>query len=367
MRNSNTFVGLDVHKEKINVAVADEENRDVRSYGPINGNHEAVYKVLRKFISHGKQPRVVYEAGPCGFALQRYLAQKGIDCMVVAPSLIPKPSGDRVKTDRRDAMTLARLHRAAELSAIHIPSEQDEAIRDLSRAREDAMIAHKRARQLLLPLLLRNGIHYTGKSTWSNEHLNWLSRINLPHAAQQIVFQEYLHAIEQAHQHHEQLTEQLRIHVEQWHRYPLVKALQALRGVSLIVASGVVAEIGDLTRFDHPPQLYSFVGLVPSEYSSGPHRRQGRLTKCGNTHARRLLVEAAWAYQRSPKVSPIIRKRQEELPLPICEIAWRAQKRLCRQYQKLLRKGKNSKLAVTAVARELLGFMWEIAKATSQP
>lgn len=357
-------VGLDVHKESINVAVAETgPDREVRSYGTVNGTAVAVEKVLRKLISVGKEPRVVYEAGPTGFALQRFLQEKKIDCVVVAPSLIPKASGDRVKTDRRDALTLARLHRAGELSPITVPTEEDEAMRDLTRARVDAMIAHKRARQLLLSLLLRNGINYTGKSIWSKAHLNWLSRINLPHPTQQIVFQDYLHAIEEAHQRQEQLTEQIRLHVETWKRYPLVQALQALRGVSLIVASGVVAELGDLTRFDHPRKLSSFVGLVPSEYSSGLSRRQGRLTKCGNTHARRLLIEAAWAYQRSPKVSPIIRKRQENLPQNICEIAWRAQVRLTHQYRKMVLRGKNSKLAVTAVARELLGFMWEIAKA----
>ncbi|OVE76612.1 IS110 family transposase [bacterium F11] len=364
MNKSIMFVGLDVHKEKINVAVADTEGeREVRSYGPVNGTSVAVEKMLRKYISIGKIPKVVYEAGPTGFALQRSLTQKNIDCVVVAPSLIPKKSGDRVKTDRRDAVSLARLHRAGELSPIYVPQEKDEAMRDLTRARVDANIAYRRARQLLLSLLLRNGIYYTGKSNWTPAHLNWISRINLPHQAQQIVFQEYLHAIEETRLRHERLVDQIRMLSQTWSRYPLVQALQALRGVSLIVASGVVSELGDIKRFDSPRQLYSFLGLVPSEYSSGINRRQGSITKCGNTHARWLLTEAAWAYQKGPKMSPIIRRRQQNLPQHICEIAWRAQIRCTKKYRHMVNKGKNPKLAITAVARELTGFMWEIARA----
>ncbi len=270
----NMFVGMDVHKETIHIALAEEgENREVRNYGVIGGDINAVEKTIRKLTSTGKRLRVVYEAGPCGFTIQRYLSKQGIDCSVVAPSLIPKKPGDQVKTDRRDALSLARLHRAGELSPIYVPTEADEAMRDLTRAREDAMLAYKRARQLLLSLLLRNGIRYTGKSPWSKAHMNWLSRLNLPHLPQQIVFQEYIHSIEESHLRLERLTEQIKNNIERWQLCAQVKALQALRGVSLIVASGVVAELGDLSRFDHPKKVYSYVGLVPSEYSSGPHRR----------------------------------------------------------------------------------------------
>ena len=364
MNNIITFVGLDVHKESINIALADSgDNREVRHFGTVNGTPTAVEKVVRKLISVGKTPRVVYEAGPTGFHLQRHLASKHIDCIVVSPSLIPTKPGDKVKTDKRDAMALARLHRAGELAPIYVPTDEDEAMRDLTRARVDAKIAHIRARQHLLSLLLRNGVYYTGKADWSNKHLRWLSKINLPHKAQQIVFQDYVNSIEQAHQRHEQLVEQIRIESSVWKRAPLVNALQALRGVSLITAAGIVSEIGDFTRFDHPRQLYAYVGLVPSEYSSGLSRRQGSITRCGNTHARRLLTESSWSYHWAPKVSPPIRKRQEDLPQVVCEIAWRAQVRLSRKYRKMIRNGKDSKLAVTAVARELIGFMWEIAKA----
>ena len=359
-----TFVGLDVHKESIHIALADTgENREVRHFGTVNGTPTAVEKVVRKLISVGKIPKVVYEAGPTGFHLQRHLASKHIDCIVVSPSLIPTKPGDKVKTDKRDAISLARLHRAGELFPIYVPTDEDEAMRDLTRSRVDAMIAHKKARQHLLSLLLRNGVYYKGKADWGNKHLRWLSTINLPHKAQQIVFQDYVNSIEQAHQRHQQLVEQIRLESAVWKRAPLVKALQALRGVSLITAAGIVSEIGDFSRFDHPRQLYAYVGLVPSEYSSGLSRRQGSITRCGNTHARRLLTEAAWAYHWAPKVSVVIRKRQEDLPLAVCEIAWRAQVRLSRKYQKMIRSGKNSKLAVTAIARELIGFMWEIAKA----
>ncbi len=363
MNNIITFVGLDVHKESINIALADSgENKEVRHFGTVNGTSVAVEKVVRKLISIGKTPKVVYEAGPTGFHMQRYLSSKHIDCIVVSPASIPTKPGDKIKTDKRDALSLARLHRAGELTPIYIPSAEDEAMRDLTRARVDAMIAHKRARQLLLSLLLRHGTYYTGKADWGQKHLRWLSKVVLPHPSQQIVFQDYLHAIDHAFQRHEQLVEQIRVQSSLWKRAPLVKALQALRGVSLITAAGIVSEIGDFTRFDNPRPLYAYVGLVPSEYSSGLSRRQGSITRCGNTHARRLLTEAAWAYHYHPKVSPPIRKRQEGLPSSVCDIAWRAQLRLSHQYRKMIRKGKISKVAVTAVARELIGFMWEIAK-----
>lgn len=222
------------------------------------------------------------------------------------------------------------------------------------------MLHFAASRKQLLLFLLRHGIVYTGKTNWDDKHLNWLSRIVLPQPAQQIVFQETLHQIQELHLRCQRLTQQLEFHVDSWRWKPVVKALMALRGVQLIVAAGVVAELGDLSRFAHPRGLMNFLGLVPSEYSSGPHRRQGAITRTGNTHARRLLVEAAWAYVQGPKVSEIIRRRQEGLSQPVIDIAWKAQLRLCRKYRRLIYKGKNKKVAVVAIARELIAFMWAI-------
>ena len=363
MIESSIFVGMDVHKDSVDIAVAEQnEARDIRLYGKVSGDLESVDKAIRKLNGQNRSLHLVYEAGPCGYSLYRHLKRQGLDCVVVAPSLIPKRSGDRIKTDRRDALSLARLHRAGELSPVYVPTEQDEAIRDLTRAREDAVIAQNRGRQLLQSLLLRNGIRYTGKCRWRTPHLNWLAEVKMPEPAQQIVFQEYIHAIEESHQRIKRLTDQIQLHIATWRLAPVVRALQALRGVSTVVASGVIAELGDLTRFDHPKRLAAYVGLVPSEHSSGLHTRRGRITKTGNTHARRLLVEAAWTYQRPARVTSIIRKRQINLPKENCDVAWRAQLRLSALYRRMVSRGKNPALAVTAVARELLGFMWEIAR-----
>ena len=305
--------------------------------------------------------QVVYEAGPTGYGLQRALSQHGYHCQVIAPSLIPKRAGDRVKTDRRDAVNLARLERAGELTAVYVPQVEDEAMRDLSRAREDAKRAETRARQQLLALLLRHGLKYSGKTAWSQPHLRWLARIKLPQPAQQIAFQEYVDAITEAAARVERLITQIRMLLPEWRMAPVVEALQALRGVSLVTAVITVAEIGDLTRFTNPRQLMAYLGLVPSEHSSGSRRRLGAITKAGNSHLRRVLVESAWAYRLPARVTRIIRLRQEQLPKPVCEIAWRAQLRLCARYRRLTLKGKTKQVVVTAIARELAAFMWAIA------
>lgn len=363
MRDSNLFVGLDVHKDSIDVAFG-KATGEIQHYGTIGGDLAGVDRLIRKLSQGGRELRIAYEAGPCGFEIYRYCRKRNIDCLVVAPSRIPKRPADRVKTDRRDAATLARLLRAGELRGIYVPTEGDEAVRDLTRARESAMIHFGRCRKQLLMFLLRHGVVYSGKTHWKKEHLNWLSRINLPLPAQQIVFQEMLHQIEEARLRVERFTREIEAQVETWRWKPVVTSLMALRGVQLVAASGMVAELGDLRRFSHPRSLMAFVGLVPSEYSSGPHRRQGAITRTGNTHARRLLIEAAWQYIHGPKVSEIIRKRQQDLPQPIIDIAWRAQLRLCRKYRRLVLRGKNNKVAAVAVARELLAYIWEIAHAT---
>lgn len=362
MSQFTMYVGLDVHKDSVDIALAAEGRGEVRPYGRVAGDLDAVDKAIRRIS--GRHPKLdfAYEAGPCGYALYRHLTKRGYPCSVVAPGLIPKRASDRIKTDRRDAMALARLHRAGELTAVYVPDASDEAIRDMTRCREDAVIAHKRARQQLLSMLLRLDVRYTGKTAWTNAHRRWLADLKMPHPEQQIVFQEYVDAIQQTHERIDRLEAQL-IHAAQtWRMKPVFEALQGLRGVSVIVAAGLLAELGDLSRFDNPRQLMAFLGLVPSQDSSGPRQRLGSITKSGNGHARRLLVEAAWSYRYSPKVGRRVQKRLEDLPPRVREISWKAQLRLCRRFRRLSAKGKHVNVVVTAIARELLGFVWAIAK-----
>jgi transposase len=367
MTHPNTlYIGLDVHKESIAVAyVAQDQGAEVTYLGTIGTRQCDIDQLIRKLQSKGQDLVFVYEAGPCGYWLYRYLSKKGYACWVVAPSLIPKKAGDRVKTDRRDAVQLARLMRSGDLTPVYIPQVEDEAIRDLSRAREDTIRDLKAAKFRLKAFLLRHDIRYTGQATWGPAHLRWLAEVVCSTPAQQIVFQEYVRAVNEHTERLQRLEQTLHEQVQTWRLQPVVEALQALRGVQFTVAVTIIAELGDLTRFDNPRQLMSYLGLTPSEYSSGERRRQGSITKTGNTHARHALVEGAWAYRYPAKVSRHLQLRLEKLPKAVQDISWKAQVRLCKRYRKLSARGKHANQVVVAIARELIAFMWAIAKEVS--
>jgi transposase len=362
-QSSTLFIGMDVHKDSIAVAyVSQDHGAQVTYLGAIGTRQCDIDQMIRKMQSKAKHLICIYEAGPCGYWLYRYLTKKGYDCWVVAPSLIPKKPGDRVKTNRRDAVQLARLARSGDLTLVSVPKVEDEAIRDLTRAREDTLSDLKDAKFRLKAFLLRQDIRYAGRANWGPAHLRWLSEVVCPTAAQQIVFQEYVRAITESTERLQRLEQELQAQVQAWRLYPVVEALQALRGVQFTVAVTMVAEIGDLTRFEHPRELMKFLGLTPSEYSTGDHRRQGAITKAGNTHARRALVEGAWAYRYPAKVSRHLQLRLEKQPQVIQDISWKAQVRLCRRYRRLGARGKHANVVTVAIARELAGFMWAIAK-----
>jgi len=368
MKTSVQYVGLDVHKESMEVGLAESGvHGEVRHYGKIGGDLGALDQVIRKLESKGAELRFAYEAGPCGYQIYRHLTAKGYPCLVAAPALIPRRPGDRVKTDRRDALSLARLFRAGELSPVKVPDADDEAMRDLTRAREDAKAAERRAKQHTAAFLLRHGQRFPGKTTWGRGYWRWLRQISMPYPAQQIVLQEYLDAVQEATARVQRLLAQIAELLPQWRWCPVVQGLMALRGVSLIVATTVVAEVGDLSRFNKPQELMAYLGLAPSEHSSGGKVRRGAITKTGNGHARRVLVEAAWAYRLQARVSRHLWRRLAGLPKPICDLAWKAQIRLCGRYRRLLARGKHRNAVVTAIARELAGFMWAIGQLVPPP
>jgi transposase len=361
--HSTVFVGLDVHKDSI-VAAYSSGFGAVQSLGEVGVLDRDLDRLCTRMQSKGARVVFVYEAGPCGYRVQRYLSRKGFECRVCAPSLVARKPGDRVKTDRRDAEKLVKALRMDDLSFVHVPDERDEAFRDLVRAWGGAKEDLKRAKQRLKSFLLVHGVRYTGNADWREAHRRWLSRFTFPQAWSQLAFEEHRRSVDDRLAQCQRLEALLREAAPQWRLHPAIEALQALRGVQFTVAVGILAEAGDLSRFDNPRQLMAWLGLVPSEHSSGPNIRKGGITKAGNSIARKLLVEAAWSYRYPAKVSPIIQKRHEGLPKPIIDRAWDAQLRLCRRFQKLARKGKHHNVVVTAVARELSGFIWDIARKT---
>jgi transposase len=364
MKKALLHIGLDVHAQSIALALA-EAGGEVRNYGSISGDLHALEKVLTKIkkAHPGTELRVCYEAGPTGFVIARRLAQLKIPCLVAAPTLIPGRSGDRVKTDKRDAVKLARLHRAGELTAVHVPDAVDEAMRDLCRARTDAVQDLRRTRAQLKVFLLRHGYRYTGKSAWTEAHRRYLRELVLPHPAQRVVLEDALRVITESGERIRRLEEGMAALLEEWAMKPVVQALMGLRGFQLVGAMVLVSELGGAWRFAHPRQLMAYLGLVPSESSSGPSgpkRSQGGITKCGNAHARWLLLEASHHYRLPPKVSKELSARQEGLSEDIKKCSWKAQTRLHKRLLQLLARGKHRNKAQVAVARELAGFVWQI-------
>lgn len=358
------FVGLDVHANTISVAVA-EPNGEVRSIGTIPNRLESIRKTVQK-LGPPKQLRACYEAGPTGYVLYWQLTALGVACQVIAPSLTPVKAGDRVKTNRRDAEKLARCHRAGDLTAVWVPTPAHEALRDLVRTREDAREDQQRARQRLGKFLLRHGWKSPAeiKQNWTKKHMTWIkSQVRFEQPALQTAFLDYVHEVEHAADRLERLEKAIddAIASAPAEIQEVVQALQALRGVGKIVAVSIVAEVGSLSRFSNPRQLMSYSGMVASEYSSGSRVQRGGITKTGNAHLRRVMVEAAWAYQHKPWIGGWLAKRQQGLDEETKNIAWKAQWRLCTRYKKLLAKGKNKPQIVTALGRELLGFVWAIA------
>jgi len=362
MDNFSKYIGLDTHKDSIAVGIAEAGRGKPLYYGEITNTPEAVTKLIQKLSPNGEVLAFCYEAGPCGYGIYRQITQLGHVCDVVAPSLIPTRPGDRVKTDRRDAESLSRLHRSGELTAVWVPGKEQEAIRDLTRAREDMKSIERQTRQRLGAFLLRHGKIYTdGKSRWTLTHFRWLELIKFEIPVQQIVFQEYIDTVKQAQQRVLGLEQEMQKAVDNWDLGPVVEALMSLRGVKLITAMTVMAELGDITRFDSPRQLMKYLGLVPSEHSSGAKIQRGSITKAGNGHVRRVLVESGWSYRFPARKTAHLQRRAEKTSESIQAIAWKAQKRLCGRYRHLLEKGKLRVQVCTAVARELVGFIWAIA------
>jgi transposase len=360
------FVGLDVHKDAIAVAVATASGEPPRFIGTVGSELTALLKSLHS-VGRPQTLQVVYEAGPCGYALARQLRSRGYACEVIAAGRIRRAPAERIKTDRRDALTLARLGRSGDLVRVCIPDERDEAIRDLSRAREDAVRARLKARQQLKALLLRHGRSYRGKSSWTVAHERYLAAISFEHPAQDIAFAEYRRAVSEAHERVERLTGALREQCEHWRMKPLVAALSALRGIDSLAAITLVAEIGDFNRFAHPSELMGFLGLVPSEFSTGESHRRGNITKTGNAHARRVLIQAAWNYRFPARLSRLMLMRQEGQPKAVRDIAWHAQLRLAHRFRRLRLRNVHLNKICVAVARELCGFIWDAARKVTIP
>jgi transposase len=361
---SEAFVAFDTSKARNAVAIAEAgRSGEVRFLGEVENSAAATAKLVRKLGGKYERLTFCYEAGPTGYGLYRQVRSLGHACVVVAPSLIPKKPGDRVKTNRRDALSLAKQLRAGDLTAVWVPDPAHEAMRDLTRARGAAVQDLRSKRQQVSALMLRLGRHYGGKKSWTKAYVNWLARQKLEHREQRIAFEEMLLAVRQAEERIARLDEAIRAAVPDWSLAEVVTALMAMRGLDLVSASGFLAEIGDLSRFQTPCELMAYLGLVPSEASTGDTIKRGPITKTGNRRARRILVECAWSYQHPPRVGQDKQAKVAAAPRAVREIAWKAQCRLSGRYRALIRRGKLKTVAVTAVARELCGFIWAVNRA----
>jgi len=365
MKGIKLHLGLDVHKDSITIAIAPAGlHHEIRLYGTIThdlGRLEVALGRIRK-AHPGAQLEVAYEAGPCGFGIARRLKQLKVPCLVAAPSLIPKQPGSPFKTDKRDARSIARLLRAGELTGVYVPDPTDEAIRDLCRARTDAVDDLRRCRLRLKAFLLRHGYRYHGKANWSQPHMRYLRELVLPHPAMKAILEEYLQGIDAAHQRVQRLEASMLNLLETWRLKPAVQALMALRGFQLVAAMITVSELGDIHRFAHPRQLMTYLGLVSTEDSSGPRQRLGKISRCGNGHQRWILTECAEHYLRPPKVSKELSRRQEGQPPEVCALSWKAQNRLHLRFSRLLARRLPRNKAKVAVARELCGFLWAVLR-----
>ena len=361
MKETVRFLGLDVHAETIAVAIA-EPDGEVRSLGTIANRAESIRKLVKK-LGPSEQLKACYEAGPTGYVLYWQLAELGVACEVIAPTLAPMKAGDRVKTDRRDAERLARSYRSGDLTPVWVPNEGSEALRDLVRAREAAKQDQLRARHRLSKFLLRSGQRPAqGVKAWTQSYMAWVRQLRFPQIAQEFTRLDYLHEVEHMGERVKRLEQAIveAVKLASPELQEVIKGLQALRGVAQISAVTIAAELGNITRFQGARQLMGYSGAVPSEDSSGQRTRRGSITKTGNAHLRRIAIEAAWSYRLRPGIGPALRKRQEGVPEEIKEIAWKAQHRLHKRYLKLSAAGKDQRKIVTAVGRELLGFIWAI-------
>jgi transposase len=370
MEQPTRFVGMDVHKDTIVVAVtASGEVGKATPYGTFPNTAAALEKLVKRLRQADGGPlRFCYEAGPCGYGVHRTLTKLGEDCMVVAPSMIPRKSGDRQKNDKRDAASLAVLHRGGLLTAVWVPDAAHEAMRDLIRARLAAVRMVRTARQQLSAFLLRHDRTYpNGRRPWTKAHRVWLADQTFAQPAQQIVLEESIETVRLGEHRRDRVDAYLRVQIPSWSLFPLVQNLCALRGLDMIASAGLAATIGDPSRFASASDFMGYLGLVPSEHSSGPKRRIGAITKTGDVHARTLLIEAAHSYRLPARVARHKLAALDAVPEAVREIAWKAQTRLCQRYRHMMAKGKLRQVVVTAIARELAGFVWSIACITSDP